>query len=213
MFVTIAFCGKIGVGKNFVSERVLPNIIKEIEQNYNIGIDIEYMAFANILKEIVLFNKEGLLSREEVFIIKSEPTRKLIISTSEELKNKYGLDYFAKRLYEEILDKKNEYRFNNNKIKLIVITDLRFIIELEYLEKLTNCFIVRVNSPLRNDRAIKDKYPNTYLELSKHPSETELDDIDFTEKNKHEINNDLDTKIEDLEYKLRSILTKSLKLE
>lgn len=153
------FAGKMGSGKNYVSEKIFIPLFEKTFPNRK----ILPVAFADQLKinTIVKYN----LQRNDVYNIKPLSVRKLLQREgTENGRDKYGSDIWIRYLSEWM------FTLKEKGITDFVITDCRFQNEVNWI-KSENGKIIRVE--LDNLQSIYDGHIN--IETKNHISETELD--------------------------------------
>ena len=157
-----AFSGKIGSGKNYVSENIfLPLLPPQ---------STLVMALADHFK-VDACSKDGI-PYEKVFINKDEQTRKILqLRGTEEGRNKYGQDIWTRTLDTWMKV------YEDRGIKRIIITDIRFKNEVQWV-KSKGGKVFRIVSPQRthNRMTQEAKSPEQYDSIKNHLSETDLDD-------------------------------------
>lgn len=161
----IGFSGKMGAGKNYIAE----NIASEL---FDDGFRVHYLAFADQMKlEIAARYPE--YDYDSLFVNKTPDVRKLL----QEYATEFGRDVYGDDMWIYTLNMRLHMLYKTRipgKINIYIITDVRFLNELEWIEK-NNGLVIRVDAPLRTDAA-----------PGMHVSETELDNYPF----KYRINND-----------------------
>jgi len=174
----IALAGKMGSGKDFLIEKY---IIPYIEKSCNKR--CLQLSFADQLKINVMTMNN--VCYNDVYIEKTNITRSLLQKEgTENGRDKYGKDIWIKYLDNWITI------FANRCIDVIVINDLRFLNEYNWLRK-RNATIIKIDSPKRNyQRLFKESKGDLNLleNVRNHISECELDnlidkDFDFIIKN------------------------------
>lgn len=180
------FAGKMGSGKNYVSEKIFIPLFEKTFPNRK----ILPVAFADQLKinTIVKYN----LNRNDVYNIKPPSVRNILQREgTENGRDKLGSDIWIRYLSEWmfILEEKGITDF--------VITDCRFQNEVNWI-KTMNGKIIRVE--LDNLESIYESNVNT--ETKNHISETELDnyntwDLFLLNKMNNESNIQLEKQIHD----------------
>lgn len=160
----------MGVGKNFIAEKILLPLLSEI----NFGSNTLVIAFADHFK-VDCCSKENI-SFERVFVKKDPESRAILQKRgTEEGRNKYGDDIWTRTLENWIKV------YASRGIKNFIITDVRFENEVKFVEKLGG-LVIRVNSPVRNEIALMNESNGNkeiYEKISSHPSETSLDNYNF----------------------------------
>ena len=180
--IIYAFSGKQKVGKNYVAEKLFIPLL----ENKNTMV----MAFADHFKVDAIVKNN--LPYDKAFGEKDVKTRKILQKLgTEEGRDKYGEDIWIKildtwiRIYEE------------RGIERVIITDLRFKNEYEYL-KSKKAIIIKIEA--HNRQILNLNTSNK--EILNHKSETELNELpyDYLINNNYNNNiiNDLKKIINDL---------------
>lgn len=171
--------GKLGTGKNFISETVFLKMMEPVPT--------VILSFADQIKVNVIVQHNA--DRHKCFVEKDEHTRKLMQRVgTEEGRNVYGQDIWLKFTLEWMLV------HASRGIKRIIVPDVRFHNEFDFIKDLGGTMI-RVNAPKRNRAACEkeaSKGTGTAEQIGSHISETELDSgrtFDYT------IDNDIDAPI------------------
>lgn len=190
--LVIGCSGKIGSGKNYLSEK------KMFEKFHQMGKNVVVMAFGDYLKMMCLV-KDGI-SYDKLFYDKDKETRK-ILQTRGMKERETDNEIFIK-----MIDCHMKIAFDRN-IDVIIISDLRFNIEFDYL-KSKNAVLFRVNAPKRTqDKMFKECSGDeiSISEISKHISEIELDlrnDFDYYLDNDYEHEESVVDEISDIIKKI-----------
>lgn len=172
----IGLSGKIGSGKNFLSEK------KVFDKLHSMGKNVVIMAFGDILK-MMCYAKDNI-SYEKLFYDKDQQTRKILQTRGmkeREIDNK---------IFVKMIECQMRIAFDRN-IDIIIISDLRFRIEFDFLKE-KGATLIRVNAPKRTyDKMFKECSGNKKAinEISEHISEIELDnckDFDYYLNNDYE---------------------------
>ena len=168
----IAFAGNLKTGKNYVAEKLfLPLLSKK---------STLVRGFADHFK-VDSINK-GNLKYENVFGEKDEKTRnQLQLLGTENGRNKYG-----DNIWIDTLDTWMKIYYDRG-INRFIITDVRFLNEIEYL-KSKNAKIIKIEAPKRQLHNLNEKINQNILN---HVSETELNNYKF----EYIINNDFNNNI------------------
>lgn len=214
------FSGKLGVGKNYVAEKIFGK--KLYEKGYNVHI----LAFGDLVKYELgsRFKKiennliyEMTKVYEELFINKSAETRNKLQfygtnfcrnGENWKIKDNFTMynepDIWIKGLLLQI-NTILERSYDNSK-DIFIITDVRFKNEAEFIKKLGGK-IIKIDAPIRNynkllSEAMKtfksEKDINDYIErIKNHSSETDLDTYTFDYVIANDINNENDMSIID----------------
>lgn len=167
------FSGQLGVGKNFVAERIFQPMLLERKTIF--------LAFANHFKIDAIVKAN--LDRTKVFGKKDDHTRRVLqVMGTDEGRNKYGEDIWINlaeewRVYYESLG-----------YERAIIFDVRFPNEVDYIKNIGGK-VIRVESPQRHlATATKEAEANgiDVNTILNHASETSLDgytDFDLVVKN------------------------------
>ena len=162
------FSGKIGSGKNYVSEKLFLPLLPQKQTLV--------MALADHFK-VDACSKDNL-EYEKVFINKDENTRRILqIRGTEEGRLKYGEDIWTRTLDTWIRV------YQERGIERIIITDVRFKNEVEWV-KSKGGKIIRIISPNRTHTRMSKEAANqeAYDRIRTHASEIGLDnyhDFDY----------------------------------
>ena len=173
------FSGKIGVGKNFVIEKVFLPMLS-VKQTV-------VLAFADHFKVDVVAKDK--IPYENAFHDKTEDSRvKLQHRGTEEGRYIYG-----ENIWVDVIDAWVQTHYERG-IRRIVITDVRFLNEIEYIKKMGGT-IIRINAEDRNNTKLLQESMgdmSVYNKLKTHISETGLDnytDFDYViDNNKTNLN-------------------------
>lgn len=167
MFI-IGIAGKMGSGKDYiVSKYIIPYM-----ENM-----LRYKTLQLSLADQIKVNVMTKMNRtfEEVYITKTDESRTLLQKEGTELgRNVLGEDIWIRYLSNWIKV------FNNRGIDAIILSDLRFKNEIEWV-KSQNGLVIKVVAPKRNEeRLMKESNDNLeiYNKLKNHISECDLDDLD-----------------------------------
>lgn len=186
--IIIACSGKIGSGKNYLAENVLFDTLRKMGKN------VVVMAFGDSLKTMC-HTKDGV-AYEKLFYDKDKETRKILQTRG--MKERETDD----KIFIKMLDCNMRIMFDRN-IDVVIVSDLRFKVELEYL-KSKNTLLFRVNAPTRTSDKILKECGGDEKEMeniSNHISETELDDskeFDFYLDNDYEHEDGVVKRINDI---------------
>lgn len=185
------FSGKIGSGKNYVSEKIfLPLLPKK---------STIVMALADHFK-VDACSKDNL-AYERVFINKDEETRRILqLRGTEEGRLKYGEDIWTRTLDTWIRV------YQDRGIQRIIITDIRFKNEVKWLKN-KGGKIFRIISPERTHTRMSKEAVNqeAYDRIKNHASEVDLDDyhdFDYVIANDYKDEDNVHNKIRDIVLEL-----------
>lgn len=176
----IGIAGKLGSGKDFVSNNMVVPILK------NKNCTFLQMCFADQIKVNVMTKNN--IDFKDVYIDKTKETRSLLQTEGTEL----GRDTLGKDIWIRYFDNwMSVYRSRG--IEHFICTDVRFTNELEYIKK-NGGIVIKIDAPKRNyQRLLSESSGDLDLlrKLSSHQSECNLDHL----SNEHfdlVINNDPD---------------------
>ena len=158
----IALSGKIGSGKNYISENIIFPYLRSLNLN------VVMLAFADDLK-VLCYSKDNV-SYERLFVNKDTQSRLLLQQRGDEEK-KVDNDIFIKMLDCRIK------MMVDRKVDIILITDVRYKRELQFLHS-KDVITIRINSPQRTINKIKEECKVVKEDMDKilnHSSETDLD--------------------------------------
>lgn len=162
MIEVYGFSGKLGVGKNYVAEKIF--------MKYLATKNTVVLCFADHFKVDVV--SKDKVPFDKVFVKKDEHTRKLLqLRGTEEGRNIYGADIWIRTLdtWIELLSSRGVERF--------IICDVRFVNEVEYI-KSKGGKVIRINAIQRNIDAIERESNGNqemFRSIQTHISETTLD--------------------------------------
>lgn len=211
--IYIGFSGKIGTGKNYIAENIfMPELVKKLKLNNADALIVPlYYSFGDHVKiECLCRNSYDVLSIkdgfESFFINKTNYTRSLLQSyATENGRNTHHEDIWIRALESWVavqLDRLNKLKMKI--IAIIVITDIRFMNELNYVLN-NDGIIIRVVANNRTDLKLIDESQGDEKRveaIKNHSSETALDNYNF----KHFINNDFDVLNENLVNNIKYII-------
>lgn len=180
--IVLGMSGKMGVGKNYLSECYIIPMIIEHYRKEGITIIPYFFSFANFMKsELYARDTLDILNYRNMFVCKTQDTRKKL--------QQYGTEMGRNSVHDRIWIKHVELWIkiqaeqlmtvsNNCKdmqmVPLFVIQDIRFKNELEFVQGLSNAMVIRVEAPKRHlQRCLSENSQN------QHISEKDLDDVIF----------------------------------
>ena len=191
MSQVIAITGKIGSGKNFVMEQML---VPYLHQR---GYRVSVLAFADFLK--VKCCVEQNISYDRVFTTKDAESRTLLQTCGEQIRelNPFtliqALDCYIQLTFQRGCD-------------IVLISDVRYKNEFDWLQEKYNARIVRVVAPTRTyDKVLQEAAGNIpkFHEIMNHTSETQLDSCDIaTIENDYECNCNIQTLLHKLDMQV-----------
>ena len=164
MVEIIGLLGHQGVGKNYISEKILPTILSK--KNYVVLAFADHFKIDCISKHNADYNK--------VFGEKDFETRRLLqLCGTEEGRNKYGFDIWVKTMlnWVKVLSSRGVERF--------IISDVRFENEIEWIKSLGG-IIIKIEAPERyKQRLINETNGDEekMKEIMNHYSEINIDKI------------------------------------
>lgn len=160
----IGLLGHQGVGKNYISEKILPSILNEKST--------VILAFADHFKVDCICKHN--LEYSKVFGKKDfETRRKLQEIGTEKGRNVYGNDIWIRTLetWINILNERGIERF--------IISDVRFQNEVDWIKSLKG-IVIKINAPKRYHLRISNETNGNEIkakEIQSHPSEMKIDEI------------------------------------
>lgn len=172
----LASSGKIGSGKNYLSENHMFNYLRSQGKNVLIIAFADYLKMVCCVKDRILY--------ERLFYDKDEESRRCLQNRGM-IERKENEDIFI-----EVMNCKIRLAFDR-KIDVVIISDVRFKNEFTFLKRL-GAIIFRINSPRRtHDKLMKEceNNENKVSIISSHISEIDLDDcrdFDYTLSNDYE---------------------------
>ena len=175
----IGLSGKLGSGKNYIAEKI---IAPYFQDKYNILI----IGFGDQVKN-ELYARDETLTYDLLYDNKTYESRKKL----QEYATEYGRDKYNQDMWIRGLDMQIEtFCRRSPKEVLIIICDVRFINEAEYIKNHKDSHLYRIEA---NNRT-KSRYQkesnddqDNYNKISNHMSETNLD---YYSKFDYIINND-----------------------
>lgn len=171
----LVFSGKLGVGKNYISEHYfIPMYIKKYQSKHPDHIIIPYFYnMGSFLKSRLYAEKN--YSFQDLFINKNHHIRNELQKYGTLYRETIDKDYWIKQVDMWIKLTQHELTMLDQKyIPLFIIQDLRYKNEYQYFYKQPECHIIRIIAPDRNQK--KGKSENADMS---HPSEIDLDDVFF----------------------------------
>lgn len=164
MKLLIGITGKLGSGKDYITNNVILPIIREKKLPYL------QCAFADQLK-INVMSKYNICY-QDMFEKKTQQSRLLLQQEGTDVGRKLDQDMWIKYLDSWI----NIY--NSRGIEVFVISDVRFRNEYQYVLS-KGGIMIKVVAPYRNKRRLWQECQGcweTYDKIKSHPSECDLDD-------------------------------------
>jgi len=177
MNMLIGLSGKMGTGKNYIAEKVLPLVLSKFIHNAQ----YYYMAFGDQIK-VELGCRRPELTYDMLFEKKTRDVRQLLQQYgTENGRGVYGENIWINSLNMWMEIHKSRTSNTNN---IFVVTDVRFKNEADWIEA-NNGILLRINAPSRNHERIQQEESH---EIQNHISETDLDNYKF----KYIVTNDKD---------------------
>jgi len=160
------FSGKLGSGKDYLAKNIfLPLLYAKLSEKKTL-----FLSFADRLKEE--YTARENIKYEDLYEKKTDIVREKLQSLADELRSKYGEDYFVKCLRFQInLHKKR------NQVECIIITDVRFPEEVKMIKEMGGK-VYRIEAPLRNIKRLQNESKgdeSVLKQISSHRSEIVLD--------------------------------------
>jgi phosphomevalonate kinase len=192
MFI-IGIAGKMGSGKDYIASKYIIPYVENILKHKILQLSLADQIKVNVMTKL---NK----SFDEVYINKTDETRCLLQREGTELgRDLLGDDIWIKYLSNWIKV------FKNRGIDTIILADLRFKNEIDWI-KSQNGLVIKVVASKRNNQRLINECNNNieiFNKLKNHISECDLDDLnesnfDFIIKNDPEDQNQDFSKLYDL---------------
>jgi phosphomevalonate kinase len=164
----IGISGKMGCGKNYIAEKILsPHFVKEGYQIFIIG-------FGDLMK-FQIYSREKSFTYDELYDKKTTQSRQLLQKWGMEMRNTYGDDIWIRGIDIQI-----ETFCRRSANPLIIICDVRFRVECDYISS-KGGKVIRIESPERTLSRYRQQSGDidTFIEISQHISETDLDEFPF----------------------------------
>lgn len=198
MRIIIGVTGKLGSGKDYITNNVIVPVIKRLSYRYL------QCAFADQIKINVMTKNN--ISYSDVYENKTPESRQLLQREGTEVGR--GQD---SNIWVKFLD--NWINVHNSRgIEVFIVSDARFKNEYDFVKNEGTNVMIRVVAPNRNKERLLDESrgnESVYKKISEHASECDLDDFS---NNKFDmiILNDKDdvVNIEELQYKFEKLLYK-----
>jgi phosphomevalonate kinase len=166
----IGLSGKLGSGKNYIAEKIIAPYFKD---KYNILI----IGFGDQVKN-ELYARDLSLTYDSLYDQKSyESRKKLQEYATEHGREKYNEDMWIRGVDIQI----ETFCRRSSKEALVIICDVRFINEAEYI-KSKNGLVFRIISPNRTNIRYNNESNNDqikYNNICKHKSEIDLDNYNL----------------------------------
>ncbi len=175
----IGFSGKIGSGKNYISEHIIFDFLKKK------GLNVSILAFADYLK--ISCHVEKNIPYDKLFRQKDTESRQALQNVGAD-KRKIDPEFFIRALdcqLRMLFDRRTD---------VILVCDIRHKNEMQYiLNTEFSTIIIRVDAPKRTHNKVMEECKGCKVEYEKivsHTSETDLDNS-YSAFN-HVINNDVE---------------------
>ena len=168
--IIIGLSGKMGSGKNYIAEKI---IYPSYKDEYNILI----IGFGDLMKN-ELYARDTTLSYDELYDHKTFETRnKLQQYGTENGRDKYHQDIWVRGLDIQV----ETFRRRSNDNCIIIVCDVRFQNEADYIIKKGGKIIRVVSEDRTNERYLREAKGDKeqYQKIATHRSETELDTYKF----------------------------------
>lgn len=177
--IVLGMSGKLGVGKNYVSDKyVIPKLMEMFGDDYTVV--PYYFSFGSFIKtEIYGRDMTDTLSFRNLFIKKTSSVRKHLQTYGTEMgRHHIREDLWIRHVDMWIQIQTYQLRqlpvLKKKILPLFVIQDIRFKNEWTYVQNLANSILLRVHAPSRNKSRCESEQAN-----SQHASETDLDRVPF----------------------------------
>lgn len=182
------FSGKMGTGKNYIAEKLFKAMLPP--KNTLVVALADHFKIECCVKDKVEY--------EKVFGLKDDKTRNLLQKRgTEEGRNVYGHDIWINILETWIK------RHHETGIERIIVTDLRFPNEVEWLKSIGGTTF-RIEAPNRNIDRLKQEAKEDMERLNRiknHESETALDyynNFDYVINNDYQYQRDISNRMRDI---------------
>jgi hypothetical protein len=168
ILMIIGISGKMGTGKDyFVENYIIPYIENILKEKYLV------LSFADMLKVNLMVHHN--ININELYGKKTPEIRKLLqLEGTEKGRNIHGPYIWIRyvKAWSEL--------YNSRGIKYIIIPDVRFKNEYEFIKQ-SNGIIFRMYAPNRNEKRLREESSSDemYEQIKNHQSEIELDDFKF----------------------------------
>lgn len=179
-YVVLGMSGKMGVGKNYVSDKYLvPMMMKRMMEERGVSVIPIYLSFALFLKSSVLAtDTTNEWTYDNLFCQKTKASRTklqthgLAMRTNrEDVFIRYVHTFMTYQL-QQLAELPESIR--RSTLVMFIVQDVRFQNELNYVQSIPHSVVVRVHAPARNQARIHQEQSN-----ATHVSETQLDDCRF----------------------------------
>ncbi len=161
----VGISGKMGTGKDYFVENYVIKFIEEYLKKKCL-----ILSFADMLKVNLMVHHNIQLN--ELYGDKTPKIRELLQQEgTEKGRNIYGEDIWIRyvKAWSEL--------YKSRGIDYIIIPDVRFKNEYNFIKD-NNGIVFRMHAPSRNNKRLLKESNNNY-DIKNHPSEIDLDDVDF----------------------------------
>lgn len=161
------FSGKMGSGKDFVAQHVFQPLIGQ--ERFVI------LSFADAMKIQCIVEEH--VPRELIYGRKTSQSRQTLQAWGKTKRATCGQDVFIRYLHETILN------HLSRGVKLILVTDVRFVEEVKYIEERLQGKVVRVVAPQRTLAKLLQEAPDdvsVQQTIANDVSETNLDSFPWS---------------------------------
>ena len=166
----VGLSGKIGSGKNFVGEHIIPRILPK-------NVVPIYLAYADQLKvEVYSRDKTKTIDYQNLYVEKTKEVRRELQKYGTDIGRAGNKDIWVKAIDMWIMVFLERWH-HKDLIPLFIITDVRFENEAEYIHKKKG-ILLRINAPKRTHiRMLQETGDDkeAYDKIIQHASETALD--------------------------------------
>jgi len=164
----IGLCGKLGSGKDFIAQNYIIPFIQKMYRESCLQV-----SFADQIK-INVMSKHNI-PFDDIFEKKNKDTRTLLQQEGTECgRQVYGDDIWIKYFHNWT----NLWKYRG--IQNLIVTDVRFKNELEYIKN-SGGIVIKVVSPHRNEARLQQEScgdDGKYNMIKSHQSECDLDDLE-----------------------------------
>lgn len=169
----IGLSGKIGSGKNFFGEKIIPQCMPK-------NVVPIYLAYADQLKvEVYARDNTNTINYHNLYVEKTKEVRQELQKYGTDIGRAGNKDIWIKAIDMWITVFLERWH-HKDLIPLFIITDVRFENEADYIHK-KNGILIRINAPKRTHKRILQETGEdneAYNKINTHKSETALDDYD-----------------------------------
>jgi hypothetical protein len=196
MKIIIGITGKLGSGKDYITNNVIIPVIEKFHYRY-----LQY-AFADQIKVNVM-TKNGV-SYEDVYEEKTHESRMLLQKEGTEVGRSQDPNIWVNYLSNWI------HIHYKRGISVFVVSDVRFKNEYDFIKDSPMGLMLKVVAPQRNhQRLLRESGgdPELYKKIDNHRSECDLDNLTFEDYDlviRNDINDSLD--LNELQYKFEKLL-------